>query len=151
MEKIQMIPVSNTASAPTFIYELLYKRKPLSPMWGKRPAHKKQQINSAFIDADIPTRSIREIMIMKRISVIEASQGYDSEMPTFVIFQPKKQSKYYAESVALVLKKHPGIRSGVRVTSGGKYQVGVTTKLWYGKKGFQEWWYKLPNKIRKAI
>jgi len=141
-------------NAPTFIYKILYGKYPSPPLFGRGAAHREKIIDGVGIDYNIPTSIIKKLNNINGIELRSSCEGTDELRPTFLIFRPLTQDEKYVKKIVKNLNKFEDISAGYDIGLGGKYRIGVTTKLWFSKenkKRFIQWWVSLPIKISKSL
>lgn len=141
-------------NAPTFMYKILYGKYPSPPLYGRGAAHKQKLVKGIPIDYDIPTTIINRLNKIEGIELRSSCQGSDELRPTFLIFRSLVQEEDYVKKIVKNLNKFKDTKAGYDIGLGGKYRIGVTTKLWYSpenKKKYIQWWVALPIKISKSL
>ena len=138
----------NKLNAPNFIYSILYGKT--SNVRG-RIDHEAKLINGVAIDAEIPTKSMVNLMRIKEIIPRSSCQGENKDRPTFFIFLPKNQNEEYIAELVNKLNLNNNVKAGYEVGNMGKFRVGVTWYTWYGHKDFNMFWNSLPSMLLNAI
>ncbi len=158
--ELHIQPSSNRSlNAPEFIYSIINNTNNPSYIKGRTLSHPEKTINSISIDKAIPNKAFQDLQKIKQIETRSSCQGADLTIkPTFLIFRFKQdKSESYIKSFCNKLKdisSDPPYLVGYNLGTENKYRIGVTSTIFYSPDNqakFDQWWYELPNRIKKAL
>ena len=135
------------------VYRLIYGRDPLMNLTLNYRRPKKEYLG-LYWDNMIPENSIKALVNISEIEIVDLNQGHDSKLLTHCIFRPLNQDRDYIETIVKQLNIN-NTKSKYDIGVGNRLIVYVATKNWYRPDAVNtqlfKWWESLPNKIKKAI
>ena len=146
---------SSKFNSPTFIYSVLYGKRPDPPLVPRDSSvnHKQYTIDGVAVDKNVPKEAMLKLWDIKEIETRSSCEGSSSIRPTFLVIRTKNRNKVYIQKFCDKLNKYKDIKCGFDIGNSGEYRIGITTPLWYEKDKikFIRWWMSLAEKIKLSL
>lgn len=141
--------------SPTFAYELVYKKQiPGGWRGGRYPGNYNSKLwNGISVDEHLEDKWLNDLNKIKSIEMRGSCEGHSKDWISYIAFRlnPKyDKNKAYLSKVSQNLNKNKNVFCGWDVGTQGRPRFVCASKLWYGQKGWEDWWISLAKKIRKA-
>jgi len=137
-------------NAPTFAYVTVYGKQPENWISG-RTSHPQKNWKGIQVDTQLRDEWLDSLAAIPSTEVRASCAGHGSDRPTFVIFRLPPDQEHLSPAVASILNQRSGVFSKADIGAEGHPRICVASKLWSGRKGWAEWWKRLPQTIQKAI
>lgn len=137
-------------NSPSLAYKAVHGKLPKEYISGKS-AHPQKLWQGIPVDKELKTKWVKKLNTMKNIEMRGSCAGHGPDRTSYIVFRLKPSQDKNAKKVAQKLNKMPGVYSIADVGREGRPRIVAASKTYYGKKDWEQWWNKLPDKIDKSI
>jgi hypothetical protein len=137
-------------NSPSLAYKAIHGKEPKQYLPGKS-AHPQKLWNGIPVDKELKTKWIKNLNNMKNIEMRGSCAGHGPDRTSYVVFRLKPGKDKYAKKVANHLNKIPGIYSIADIGGEGRPRIVAASKTYYGKKDWEKWWDKIPDRIDSSV
>ena len=138
--------MSNKENAPSFAYRTLYGKS--TYLQGRTNSPKKMW-KGLDVDADLKDKWLKSINDLP-VEIRSTDAGKSEERPAFVIFRLKEDDDKRAKEISKLLNNEKDISSLCDKGNMGRSRISVVGPYWKGKKGWENWWDTVSDKINSA-